>query len=326
MLKNIKKKLVCIMLTGVTAIGAVPFNAYASTVKEGELYTLTILHTNDIHGHVDQLPQYSTIIKEVRSEAKNVLVLDGGDLFLRGEFQDLQGEVETKLLNSMGFDAWVPGNNDFRVPSSGGTIEEGNAQLKKFVDNAEFSAVCANVTMKDNGDYIEGMNPYVVKELNGTKIGIIGVTSLKPQNRNWTEVSDKIFESGDIAVSEIINEVNEKSDIAIVLSHTGLAVDLETAKINGVSAVLGADDHYKLSEPIYMTNGGNKTTPITQNGGEDNNYLGRLDLVFKKVNGNMVLQDFDGYLYDLSYVKGDEEVQKIIDGYRNNTGNAETAA
>ncbi|MPM49280.1 hypothetical protein SDC9_96008 [bioreactor metagenome] len=314
------------MLKGVTDIGAVPFNAYTSAVKEGELYTLTILHTNDIHGHVNHLPQYSTIIKKVRAETKNVLVLDGGDLFLRGEFQHLQGEVETELLNAMGFDAWVPGNNDFKVPPDGGTIEDGNAQLKKFIDNAEFSAVCANVTMKESGDYIAGIKPYVIKELNDAKIGIIGVTSLKPHNRKWTEVSDKFFESGDTAVSKIINEVNEKSDIALVLSHTGFAIDLKIAKVKGVSAVLGADDHYKLSEPIYMTNGGNKTTPITQNGGEDNNCLGRLDLAFKMVNGEMVLQDFDGYLYDLSYIKGDEEVQKIIDSYRKSSDKAETAA
>lgn len=324
--RDVNKKLVCVMLTGVNAIGSVPFNAYSSTVKEGELYKLTILHTNDIHGHVEQLPQYSTIIKKVRSESKNVLVVDGGDLFLRGEFENLQGEVETKLLNAMGFDAWVPGNNDFRVPQNGGTTEDGNAQIKKFIDNAKFSAVCANVKMKDNGSYIDGMNPYIVKELNGARIGIIGVTSLKPQNRNWTEVSDKYFERGDTAVSKIIHEVNDKTDIAIVLSHTGMAIDLDIAKINGVSAVLGADDHCKLSEPIYMTNEVNMTTPITQNGGEDNNYLGRLDLVFKKIKGKMVLQDFNGYLYDVSFVKADEKVQKIINDYRNNNGNAETAA
>ena len=61
---------------------------------------------------------------------------------------------------------------------------------------------------------------------------------------------------------------------------------------------------------------GTKSTPITQNGGEENHFLGRLDLVFKNINGEMVLHDFDGYLYDLSLVKGDEKIQSIIDKYR----------
>lgn len=309
-----------------TAIGAVPYSTIKTAVKEDELYKLTILHTNDIHGCVENFPQYSTIIKEVRCESENVLVLDSGDLFYRGEFQELQGEVETKLLNTIGYDAWVPGNNDFKVPHEDATTEDCNAQLKKFTDSSTFNAVCANVTMKDSGKYIAGMEPYIVKDSNNIRIGIIGVTSLKPQNRNWTEVSDKLFESGDTAVSKIINEVNEKCDIAIVLSHTGIEIDLEIAKISGVSAVLGADDHYKFSEPIYVTNEGKKNIPITQNGGEENNFLGRLDLTFKKINGKMVLDNFTGYLYDITNVKGDEEVQKIIDSYRTNSENAETAA
>lgn len=308
------------------AIKAAPFNACTSPVKDGEFYKLTILHTNDIHGHLDKLSLYSTIIKEVRARTDNVLVLDGGDLFMRGEFEHLQGEVETKLLNAMGYDAWVPGNNDFRVPQNGGTTEEGNSQLRRITDSADFKAVCANVIMKDSKAYINGMEPYVIKELNGVKIGIIGVTSLKPQNRNWPEVSDKIFESGDTAVSKIIDEVKEKTDITIVLSHTGFATDLKTAQIAGVSAVLGADDHYRILEPVFIKNSRMEITPITQNGGEDNNCLGRLDLLFKIMNGIMTLEKYNGFFYDLSYAKGDDDIQNIIDSYRKNSDKAVTAA
>lgn len=314
--KTIKSKVACMMLTGLTFFTAMPTSAFAQNLDDNEFYTLTLLTTNDIHGHVDQLPQYSTIVNQVRSEAKNVLLLDGGDLFLRGEFQEFQGLVETEILNEMGYDAWVPGNNDFRVPTNGGTTQEGNNQLKNIIEKANFDAVCANVTMKDDGSYIEGADPYVIKNVNGVKVGIIGVTSLKPQNRKWKEVSDKFFESGEITVKNIIDEVKNKSDIAIVLSHTGISTDLEMVGIQGVSAVLGADDHYKLSEPIFKTYLGTKSTPITQNGGEENHFLGRLDLVFKNINGEMVLHDFDGCLYDLSLVKGDEKIQSIIDKYR----------
>lgn len=315
--KNIIKKLACVFAMGTLISTSVIQSTYAAESYENNMFTLTIMHTNNIHGNVDNLSKYSTIINEVRSSAKNVLVLDGGDLFLRGEFQEQQGLVETEILNSIGYDAWVPGNNDFRVPPSGGTIDDGNKQLKAITDKVEFDAVCANVTIKDTKQYIEDIPPYIIKDVNGVKVGIIGVTSLKPQTRKWTEVSDKIFEDGDLAVSRIVEELKGKTDVNIVLSHTGLVTDLKIANIEGVDAVLGADDHYYISEPMYYTDGeGNKSTPITQNGGENNHHLGRLDLVFEKNDSEYELVDFHGYLYDLNLTKSDSKIQNIIDQYR----------
>ena len=79
--KTIKSKVACMMLAGLTFFTAMPTSAFAQNLDDSEFYTLTLLTTNDIHGHVNQLPQYSTIVNQVRSEAKNVLLLDGGDLF-----------------------------------------------------------------------------------------------------------------------------------------------------------------------------------------------------------------------------------------------------
>lgn len=313
---SLLKKSMNVFLAGIMVAGMMTTTALAAPVKEGEIYTLTILHTNDIHGNVDNLPKYKTVIDQVRSEAKNVMLLDGGDIFLRGEFGEFQGMAEMEMLNAMGYDAWVLGNNDFRIGPNGGTIEEGNKQLQDLITKAEFPTLCANVTMKDDGTLIDNVDPYTVLNVNGVNVGILGVTSLKPQNRKWVENSDKVFESGDVTAEKMFKEVESKSDVQVVLSHTGIALDLNMAKIEGVDAVLGADDHYLINEPIYMTNQGQKTTPITQNGGEENHFLGRLDLTFTTENGKMKLVDFDGYLYDLSLVKGDGEIQKIIDKYR----------
>lgn len=282
-----------------------------------DTYSLTIIYDNDIHGHVDRLPQFKTLIDEAREESDNVLVLNGGDIFLRGEFQDQQGIPEINLLNAMGYDAWVLGNNDFRIPPEGGTIEEGNEQLQTLIELAEFPTLCANVTMKETGEYIDNVLPYTIKEVGGLKIGIIGVTSLKPQNREWEEVSDKVFESGEITVANLMEEVKPQTDINIVLSHTGLAIDTKIANIDGISAVMGADDHYIITNPIYYPgNDDFKSTPIVQNGGEQDQYLGRLDLEYELVDGTWTLKDFSGSLYDLEGVEGNEEIQSMIDEYR----------
>lgn len=289
-------------------------SVYAEEAKEGDTYELTIVYDNDIHGRMKRLPQFKTLIDEAREEADNILVLNGGDIFLRGERQMQQGIPEMTVLNAMGYDAWVLGNNDFRIPTQGGMIEQGNEQIQNLIALCEFPTLCGNVTMKDSGEYIDNVEPYIIKEVGGLNIGIIGVTSLKPQNREWEEVSDKIFESGEITVVNLMEEVAPQTDINIVLSHTGLAIDTKIANVPGVSAVIGADDHYIITSPIYYPgDDGFKSTPILQGGGEQDQYLGRLDLTYVYEEGAWTLDDFEGYLYDLEGVEPDQTIQDLID-------------
>lgn len=300
-----------------TASGAV--GADAPALKNGDRYTLTILHTNDIHGHVDNLPRFSTIIKNAKKDVgKNLLVLDVGDVFLRGEFQEFSGKPEIEILNEWGCEAMVYGNNDFRILPSGGSVAEGNKLLEDMKNSAQFPILCANVTV--NGKYMEQVAPYIIKNINGVNVGIIGITSMKPQMRNWTEVSDKVFESGEITLKRLLPEVSEKSDVIIVLSHAGLVVDTYMVAMEGVSAVIGADDHFVIEKPIYYSydpdNPGMKGAPIVQNGGEQFHYLGKLDLVFEKIDGKMMLADFEGSFYNLERVGEDEKVVEIIENYR----------
>ncbi len=291
-------------------------------MQNNEMYTLSILSTNDIHGNLDRMAQYLTIIKKVRSEAGNTLLLDGGDLFKRRNLQKFQVETELDILQKMNYNAMVLGNNDFNVFPVGVKINSGNNnRLNRLNRYAKLPILCANVKMKDTGKYIQNVKPYKILNVNGVKVGIIGVTSVKPQVTKWNIAADKEFVRGDIVVKELIPEVSKKSDINIVLSHTGYDVDQLIAKIKGVSAVIGADDHFMFTEPQVIKTRGRKV-PITQNGGEENHHLGRLDLVFKQFSGGMKLIDFGGKLYNLDGVKNDPEVLRVIEKYRAFTNNA----
>ncbi len=317
-MKHAIKKKAAILAAAASVMAAAAAPAVcAAEAQEGDTYELSIIYDNDIHGRLERLPQFKTLIDEARETTDNLLVLNGGDIFLRGELQEEQGIPEMNVLNAIGYDAWVLGNNDFRVPTDGGTPEEGNEQLQNLIALAEFPTLCANVTMEESGELIDNVEPYIIKEVGGLDIGIIGVTSLKPQNREWEEVSDKVFESGEITVANLMEEVDPQTDITIVLSHTGLAVDTKIANVAGVSAVIGADDHYIITDPIYYPGeDGFKSTPIVQGGGEQDQYLGRLDLVYKYEDGAWTLDDFDGYLYDLEGVEADQEIQDLIDSYQ----------
>ena len=118
MRKFFGKKAVLAAAAAVMMFGSTNMSALAEEAQpqEGDTYELSIIHNNDVHGRMEWLPQFKTLIDEAREETDNLLVLNGGDIFLRGPLQDQQGIPEMTVLNEMGYDAWVPGNNDFRVP------------------------------------------------------------------------------------------------------------------------------------------------------------------------------------------------------------------
>ena len=147
--------------------------------------------------------------------------------------------------------------------------------------------------------------------MQGINVAIIGVTSLKPRNRGFDVTKRALFDDPVKTMSRLAAEAGEKSDIQIALSHAGFDVDLD---MRGISAVVGGDSHTKLTEPVPVKDG-DKRIPVVQAGGEEDNYLGRLDLVYTNVKGQWVLKEFSGYLFPLDNVAADIEIQDILDKY-----------
>lgn len=319
----------CFSVAMAAALVAAPATADAAKLKEGETFELTILQTNDIHGHLDDMftredgsihhnsiAKYATIIEEVRDEEENVLLVDGGDVFLRGEFEAGQGELETSILKAMGYDSMVIGNNDFRVyPAGEGTPDSLYEQLKDYHRNVNFQLLAGNVIDRETGKYMQNVKPWKGFTFGGVKVGVIGITSMKPELRGWNDVAGLDFIEPVQALQGLLPEVSEKSDINIVLSHAGNDEDHKMARVPGVSAVIGADTHKIIHTPEYEFNG-EVMVPITQAGGEQEHYLGRLDLTFEVVDGKMKLIESDGFLYDATNVPADPEIQAMIDDYR----------
>lgn len=333
MVKNLKKVMAATLMV---ATMVVPQLAQAKPAKDGEVFKLTILQTNDLHGHLDEevtladgtihhnsIARYATVIKEVRAKEDNVLVLDGGDIFLRGPFQTGQGELESAILKEIKYDAMVLGNNDFRVyPAGEGDPLKRYEQLKDYQRTFNFPIVLGNVVYSDTQKYLQTVKPYKNFNFKGTKVGVIGMTSMKPQMRGWEDVADLTFIEPDEALNQLVPQVSKKTDINVVLSHAGNPADHEMAKnVADIDVIIGADTHKIIRTPEMVANESTgQIVPITQAGGEVEHYLGRIDLTFRRVDGEMVLVDTQGYLYDVSDVVPDAKVQKIIDDYRMTNG------
>jgi 5'-nucleotidase/UDP-sugar diphosphatase len=274
---------------------------------EPQTYHLTILHTNDIHGHeLMNLARQATLIKEIRAKEANVLVLNAGDVFVDGKYQfKFYGELEFALLNALGTDALTLGNNEFKA-TNGPAAQK---YLYARINQAKFPVLCANVLLAKNGSYLYNVKPYIVFNVKGVKIGIFGVSTNEIGRYKQAEgftVLDQIA-----TAKKIYSEVATQADIVLALTHIGYKQDRFLAKaVPGVAAIVGGHSHTLLMKPKLVAG-----VPIVQAGKYDK-YMGRLDLYFENTGRGWTLKRFKGQMIKLDKsIKKDPEIKAIIDCY-----------
>ncbi len=273
----------------------------------GEDLQIRILHINDFHGFAEPhkpigsdemlggIAYLASRVEELRKE-KSSLLLAAGDMIQGNNWANLfQGESVTELMNEMRFDAMVVGNHEF---------DFGQDVLRKRISEAKFPVLGANV---------EGFNrlkPYAIKELNGIKIGIIGVvTEEVPETTHPKNVTGLRFFSPIHTVKRYVRELKDKTDMIVVLSHIGHPVDrLIAEQIEGVDLIVGGHSHTKITKPVKVGD-----TLIVQ-AWEHGKALGVLDLTLK----DGKITNFNGYLVEIKPKTGKEEpkVLSIVEKYR----------
>lgn len=255
---------------------------------------LLILHTNDTHSCVIPLNpnladtmlagrggflRRAAMIDQMRKEDKELLLLDSGD-FSQGSpyYTMFKGDVETELMNIMGYDAATIGNHEF---------DFGLDNMARLFKKVNFPIVCANYDF--TGTVVEGLvKPYVVIKRKGVKIGIFG---LSPKLEGLVMAStcagvkylDPIKTANDIA-DKLKNE--EKCDVVICLSHLGWDEaglnDMEMmAKTRNIDLVLGGHSHSYFQQLNYVRNLDGKEIPNDQNG-KHGIFVGKITLNLEK--------------------------------------------
>src|SRR4030095_13149614 len=138
--------------------------------------TITILHTNATHSQIDPLPlsdrtypgkggvaRRATLVKRVRRENHNTLLIDAGDVFQGTPyFNFYKGEVEYKAMSEIGYDVGTLGNHEF---------DNGVDALAAAIKFARFDLVSANYDVR--GTLLESkVKQYVIREIKGVRIGL----------------------------------------------------------------------------------------------------------------------------------------------------------
>ncbi|PCI96547.1 MAG: metallophosphatase [Flavobacteriales bacterium] len=277
---------------GLASLNLIPFSSFAAKKKS---YTkITILHTNDVHSHIEPFPdndpkypgmggaaRRAVLIKQIRSEEENVLLLDAGDIFQGTPYFNMYGgELDFKLMSLMQYDCATIGNHDF---------DNGIDGITKMLPHANFPFINANYDFNDT--ILKGkIEPYKIFIKDGVKIGIFGLgVELDGLVEKKLYKETKYLEPVGIAnkIAEKL-KTKEQCDLIICLSHLGYQYksdkisDLKLAKkTKNIDLIIGGHTHTSLEKPTKIRNLSHKNTLIIQVGWAGIN-LGRLDFYILK--------------------------------------------
>ena len=252
---------------------------------------ITILHTNDTHSQIDPLPandpnagkggiaRRATLVKSVRKENPNTLLVDAGDV-LQGTpyFNFYKGEVEYKAMSAVGYDVGTLGTHEF---------DNGVEALAAALKFANFDIVSANYDVK--GTALEPLvKRYVVKTVGGIRVGLFGlgvspVALITPDNFKGVTYIDPV-----IAARDVVKKLREDERCALVvcMSHLGYNDDtqrgdrLVASQIDGIDFIASGHTHTFMKEPVTQTQPCGAKTTIFQVG-KSGIYVGRVDFTFR---------------------------------------------
>ncbi len=224
------------------------------------------------YGKVGGFAHLATLVKRLRATRPNALLLDGGDTW-QGSATALwtRGQDMIDACQQLGVDMmtahWEFTYGDKRVQ-----------EAVKSLGRIEFLA--QNVKTSDFGDPV--FKPYVIREMNGVPVAIIGQAfPYTPIANPRYFVSQWTFGIQETELQKTVEEVRAKGARAVVLlSHNGMDVDVKLAgRVRGIDAILGGHTHDGVPVPVIVSNAGGKT--VVTNAGSNGKFLGVLDLEVK---------------------------------------------
>jgi 5'-nucleotidase len=256
---------------------------------------LTILHTNDMHCHLDPFPDTSPeyggrggmaklagLIEKFRKENPNLLLLDAGDMYQGTPyFNFYKGKLIFEIMSKMGYDAATIGNHEF---------DNGISGIADYLKYARFPLVNSNYDF--TGTALDGKTlKYKTFNKKGIKIGIYGLGIeprglVSPLNFDGAKYLDPVETA--LRMEKILHH-ELKCDLIICLSHLGL--QYEDDKISDLTLapqtrytdlIIGGHTHSFIDKPFELKNNSGNTILVNQ-AGWGTLMLGKIDFIFDRV-------------------------------------------
>lgn len=228
------------------------------------------------YGRVGGFAHLKTLVDMVRASRPGALLLDGGDTW--------QGSATSLWTNAQDMvDACIQLGVNVMTPHWEATFGADRIMevvQKDFAKNGvEF--VAQNIITNDFGDQV--FKPYVMKEINGVQVAVIGQAfPYTPIANPRHMVPDWSYGIRDDSMQKWVNEARAKgAKVVVVLSHNGMDVDLKMAsRVDGIDAIFGGHTHDGVYQPVPVKtpNGG---TCLVTNAGSNGKFLGVMDFDVK---------------------------------------------
>ena len=295
------------------AVGRIPHLVGENLLKQSgikpntpEAYAFTYLNFEQAartYGKVGGFSHLTTLVKRMRASRPGALLLDGGDTW-QGSATALwtQGQDMVDACLKMGVD----------VMTAHWEMTLGDKRVKEIVEKdfkGKVDFVAQNITTTDFGDPV--FAPYVMKEMNGVPVAIIGQAfPYTPIANPRYLIPEWTFGIQEENMQKTVDEARAKgAKVVVLLSHNGMDVDIKMAsRVRGIDAILGGHTHDGMPAPIVVSNAGGKT--LVTNAGSNSKFLGVLD--FDVRDGK--IQDFKYKLLPVfsSFLPADKEMDAHI--------------
>jgi 2',3'-cyclic-nucleotide 2'-phosphodiesterase/3'-nucleotidase len=288
-------------------ISAVPSLARAAAVLNSDTVCISILHTTDLHGHILPTADYNgnldvgglarcvTQIRRWRRKNPNTILIDVGDVYQGTEVGwRSQGQLMIDLFNHLRYDAWIVGNHEF---------DWGMDLFLRVLQKSKIPVLAANSLLEgkaageiaDRENPFSKIRPYILKEIAGIRIAIIGIATpgmpfwFRPEFTRGFEVAYPVE-----LVGHAIKKAKSEGANAIVLAgHMGLkaraggddfanSVMSVTSEFPETAAFIAGHTHQVI--PSRLTNG----VLLTQSN-HFGIHVGRVDLVFDRNSKKLVV-------------------------------------
>ena len=259
------------------------------------------------YGKVGGFAHLATLVKQLKGSRPGALLLDGGDTW-QGSATSLwtQAQDMVDACKLLGVDV-MTGHWEFTY---------GMERVKEIVEKdfqGKIDFVAQNVKTTDFGDPV--FKPYVLREINGVSVAIIGQAfPYTPIANPRYMVADWSFGIQDDNLQKMVDEVRAKgAKVVVLLSHNGMDVDLKMAtRVRGVDAIFGGHTHDGVPVAIPVSNGGGKT--LVTNAGSNGKFLGVMDFQV----GNSGVTDFRYRLLPVfaNQIKADPAMAALIEKVR----------
>lgn len=225
--------------------------------------TLTILHTNSHHGHplpffsegvkdAGGLPARLSVVEKVRKENPNLLLLDAGNINTGNAISNLfKAKPDVLGYNLLGYDAMTIGHHDF---------DQGLGGLETLSKLAKFPFVTANIR-QSTGEKIPFFRPYLIKEVGGIKVGIIGLTTPATLVIGNQAMKGQITIDSPVDVAKkLVVELRPKVDLLLLLTNLGMDKEGKglaqkvVTEVPGIDLVIDGHTMQSIPEVFWQTN------------------------------------------------------------------------